>query len=567
MGYVLTTQKTKSEPESGSKKAASQRKSSYADSLTRIPLWASYAYGNAVLPSLHLTEKPLQGKTEAISTPSTPSTTSTAPNKTGLPTALKTGIETLSGLSMDDVAVHYHSSQPAQVRALAYTQGTDIHLRSGQEQHLAHEAWHVVQQKQGRVQPTARLRGAAINDDTALEHEADVMGARARTHAVTPLEDNAPTTPSSSLQSSAPSSRVLQAVWEKFSATIWYWQPLIDGVTWFTNGQMFWFFIGNSAQITGNAAAYAYWEGRHYTSNQWVYNQQHFPQLQPPPLPVQAPPQPQQVQQPAVVQQPVVIQQPPVVQQPVVVQQPIVAQQPVVVQQPFLVPQPVVTQQPFLVPQLVVIQQPADPISIIKRTDLTKLKPIALGNSRAKKVFLFDASGQPTESKAKAVFLVDTGMDKTEYDNYLKVAKWGVRVPHIFDVTREGYPILQWLSKQTTVGGAGAKPLIPSVNQRMKLDEINGKPFDKDKWQRTLQDVNSLIALNYTSQDLQFMIEDQSGDVYIMDLEANNAPSLIDRPDPRLLALKDFLKACLKAGKRVELSGSSSSNLSKLVID
>src|ERR671915_1065959 len=41
-------------------------------------------------------------------------------NTIGLPDHLKAGIETLSGLSLDDVKVHYNSSKPAQVEALAY---------------------------------------------------------------------------------------------------------------------------------------------------------------------------------------------------------------------------------------------------------------------------------------------------------------------------------------------------------------------------------------------------------------------------------------------------------------
>ena len=101
-------------------------------------------------------------------------------NNTGLPDQLKTGIEHLSGYAMDDVKVHYNSNKPAQMQALAYAQGTDIHVASGQERHLPHEAWHVVQQKQGRVQATMQLKGAVnINDDKGLEREADVMGARA----------------------------------------------------------------------------------------------------------------------------------------------------------------------------------------------------------------------------------------------------------------------------------------------------------------------------------------------------------------------------------------------------
>jgi len=101
------------------------------------------------------------------------------PNLTGLPDSLKSGVENLSGYSMDNVRVHYNSSKPATVQALAYTQGTDIHVAPGQEQHLPHEAWHVAQQMAGRVQPTTNVNGMPVNDNAGLEHEADVMGTRA----------------------------------------------------------------------------------------------------------------------------------------------------------------------------------------------------------------------------------------------------------------------------------------------------------------------------------------------------------------------------------------------------
>ncbi|MEB3360633.1 MAG: DUF4157 domain-containing protein [Synechococcaceae cyanobacterium] len=101
-------------------------------------------------------------------------------NNTGLPDQLKSGIESLSGLTMDHVRVHFNSSQPAQLSALAYAQGSDIHLAPGQERHLPHEAWHVVQQAQGRVRPTLQMKhGVPVNDDVVLEREADVMGAKA----------------------------------------------------------------------------------------------------------------------------------------------------------------------------------------------------------------------------------------------------------------------------------------------------------------------------------------------------------------------------------------------------
>ncbi|MDQ1833801.1 DUF4157 domain-containing protein [Massilia sp. CCM 9029] len=81
---------------------------------------------------------------------------------------------------MDGVRVHYNSGKAAQLNAHAYAQGTDIHIAPGQERHLPHEAWHVVQQAQGRVKPTMQMHGGVlVNDDKAHEHEADMMGAKA----------------------------------------------------------------------------------------------------------------------------------------------------------------------------------------------------------------------------------------------------------------------------------------------------------------------------------------------------------------------------------------------------
>lgn len=101
-------------------------------------------------------------------------------NNTGLPDNLKSGVENLSGYAMDDVKVHYNSAEPAQLGAHAYAQGTDIHVAPGQEKHLPHEAWHVAQQKQGRVKPTMQMKaGVQVNDDAGLENEADIMGSKA----------------------------------------------------------------------------------------------------------------------------------------------------------------------------------------------------------------------------------------------------------------------------------------------------------------------------------------------------------------------------------------------------
>ena len=125
-------------------------------------------------------EEPLQMKPWQLVADKPAANKTGHPNQTGLPNNLKAGIEHLSGIDISDVKVHYNSAQPAQLHALAYAQGTDIHVAPGQERHLPHEAWHVVQQKQGRVQPTVQMKaGIAINDDKGLENEADVMGAKA----------------------------------------------------------------------------------------------------------------------------------------------------------------------------------------------------------------------------------------------------------------------------------------------------------------------------------------------------------------------------------------------------
>lgn len=121
------------------------------------------------------TQPQLRKEEELVQREETPT-----PNRTGLPDQLKSGMESLSGLSLDDVKVHYNSAEPAQLNALAYAQGTDIHVARGQEKHLPHEAWHIVQQKQGRVRPTTQMKaGVPVNDDPHLENEATAKGQQA----------------------------------------------------------------------------------------------------------------------------------------------------------------------------------------------------------------------------------------------------------------------------------------------------------------------------------------------------------------------------------------------------
>lgn len=98
--------------------------------------------------------------------------------KSGLPDQLMRDIESLSGARLEEVQVHHNSSRPAQLNALAYAQGNNIYLAPGQEKHLPHEAWHVVQQKQGRVSATGRTHIGLNQDPQALATERKLLAKR-----------------------------------------------------------------------------------------------------------------------------------------------------------------------------------------------------------------------------------------------------------------------------------------------------------------------------------------------------------------------------------------------------
>ena len=99
-------------------------------------------------------EAPLQGKSVSWSRDAEHTAGNPPANETGMPDSLKAGIESLSGFDMSDVRVHANSDKPGQLNALAYAQR--------------------------RVRPTMQMKsGVQVNNDHALEREADVMGARA----------------------------------------------------------------------------------------------------------------------------------------------------------------------------------------------------------------------------------------------------------------------------------------------------------------------------------------------------------------------------------------------------
>lgn len=93
---------------------------------------------------------------------------------TGIPGAVQAKFEVASGMSFEDVRVHYNSPRPAQLGAYAYTQGNQVYIGPGQERHLEHELGHVVQQKQGLVKAEGYLNGLPVNRDPKLERAADL---------------------------------------------------------------------------------------------------------------------------------------------------------------------------------------------------------------------------------------------------------------------------------------------------------------------------------------------------------------------------------------------------------
>ena len=105
-------------------------------------------------------------------------------NRTGMPNEVKTQMEEAFNTDFSDVRVHSNSSQAKEVGALAYTQGANVHFAPGQfkpetsagRQLLGHELAHVLQQRQGRVQPTGEVAGLPVNDSPGLENEADRLG-------------------------------------------------------------------------------------------------------------------------------------------------------------------------------------------------------------------------------------------------------------------------------------------------------------------------------------------------------------------------------------------------------
>lgn len=116
--------------------------------------------------------------TKARSSDTVRAITNSGSRNGGLPDRLKRRLEALSGIDCSDIKVNMDSQIPSQFGAAGLTRGREIHLGPGQEKFLAHEAWHTIQQKQGRVK-FEFAANPSINRDADLEREAELMGTRA----------------------------------------------------------------------------------------------------------------------------------------------------------------------------------------------------------------------------------------------------------------------------------------------------------------------------------------------------------------------------------------------------
>ena len=107
----------------------------------------------------------------------------------GMPARLRAQVEDGFAADFSDVRVRMESAHARAFKALAFTQGSEIHVApghwapntvNGRGRLLGHELAHVLQQRAGRVRTTASLGEAKLNDDAALSwnREADAVGAR-----------------------------------------------------------------------------------------------------------------------------------------------------------------------------------------------------------------------------------------------------------------------------------------------------------------------------------------------------------------------------------------------------
>lgn len=116
-----------------------------------------------------------------------------------LPEPLRKKMETAFHADFSDVRVHPAATSADSLSALAFTQGRDIHFAPGKynpaslegQKLIGHELAHVVQQRSGKV--AAPFSGVApVNEEPALEAQADAWGEKASRSAPVKDENGSP---------------------------------------------------------------------------------------------------------------------------------------------------------------------------------------------------------------------------------------------------------------------------------------------------------------------------------------------------------------------------------------
>lgn len=119
------------------------------------------------------------------SQPSAPSRV--AEHATGLPAPVRASMESALGADLSQVRVRTASADAVRLGAAAFTRGHEIHVAPGHWapntraglKLLGHELAHVLQQRDGSLRPTTQMGDIPVNDDAALEREADAVAAMA----------------------------------------------------------------------------------------------------------------------------------------------------------------------------------------------------------------------------------------------------------------------------------------------------------------------------------------------------------------------------------------------------
>jgi len=123
-------------------------------------------------------------ETEVSNLHAEPEVAQDASSGKGLPANLQTKMEGAFGTSFNELEVKTNSVQAQEIGAHAFAQDNEIHFAPGKydpettggQRLIGHELAHIVQQKQGKVEPNFEGNNLLGNYEPGLENEADRLG-------------------------------------------------------------------------------------------------------------------------------------------------------------------------------------------------------------------------------------------------------------------------------------------------------------------------------------------------------------------------------------------------------